>query len=76
MIEQLSYANALLFPFALLYRLAGKMKRHRAGTSSDLTIEFKLINQILKMILQLEAFPVAHIGLPYGLSIFAVGRKP
>lgn len=76
LVEHISYANTILFPFALVYRMAGKFSRHGAEKTSDLSIEFKFMNQILKMILQFEAKPVAHIGLPYGLSIFAVGRKP
>jgi len=75
-LEHISYANTILFPFAFLYRLARKILPHQAKISSDLSINFNFINQMLKMILQLEAKPAAHIGLPYGLSIFAVGRKP
>ncbi|MBN1535829.1 MAG: class I SAM-dependent methyltransferase [Anaerolineales bacterium] len=75
-VEHLSYANTLLFPFALLYRLIGKFNRYEPGKPSDLSIDFKCINQFLKMILKLEAIPVTTIGLPYGLSLFVVGRKP
>ncbi len=75
-VEHVSYANTILFPCALLYRMAGKIGRKRSVSTSDLSIEFSSINRLLKIILKLEAMPVAQIGLPYGLSIFAVGRKP
>jgi SAM-dependent methyltransferase len=75
-VEHVSYANTFLFPLALIYRLAGKIWRKRILSNSDLSIDISFINRLLKLILSVEAIPVAQVGLPYGLSIIAVGRKP
>jgi len=73
-VEHLSYANTFLFPLAALKRLGERIFPPKAE-SSDLTLDAGLFNNILKHILSSEAPLVAHTGLPFGLSVIAVGRK-
>lgn len=72
-VEHLSYANTILFPFAVLKRLAEKI--FPSTSQSDLTLEAGGFNEILKHVLSSEAFIVSKFGLPYGLSVFAVAGK-
>jgi len=71
-VEHLSYANTILFPLAVIKRLAEKIF---PSSQSDLMIETGRFNELLKHILSSEALFVSKFGLPYGLSIFAVARK-
>lgn len=70
----LSYANTILFPIALAKRL-GERLRHARPARSDLTLRLGPFNGLLLSILASEAQLVAAWGLPFGLSIVAVGRK-
>jgi SAM-dependent methyltransferase len=73
-VEHASYANGLLFPLARAKRL---LDGGRAiGRSADLWRPPAPINAMLAAVLRLEAAPIAHFGLPWGLSLIAVGRKP
>jgi SAM-dependent methyltransferase len=74
-IEHLSYANTFLFPVVLFKRLAERIWTPR-DIRSDLTLEAGPVNQILAAILCAEAPLVARIGLPHGLSVVAIARKP
>lgn len=73
-VEHLSYANMFLFPVALVKRLAERLWPPRRP-QSDLTRGAGPFNGILKFILSMEAPLVARSGLPFGLSVIAVGRK-
>jgi SAM-dependent methyltransferase len=73
-VEHLSYANTFLFPFALTKRLTERIWPPDAD-KSDLTLNAGPLNHLLQNILSLEAPLVSHIGLPFGLSVIAVGRK-
>lgn len=73
-VEHLSYANMLLFPIALVKRLAEKVRPPRRP-HSDLTRSVGPFNGILGFVLAMEAPLVARGGLPFGLSVVAVGRK-
>jgi hypothetical protein len=74
-VELASYANTFLFPIALLKRLLENISPQKQGRS-DLLIKTDPLNDLLASILGLEAPLVSTIGLPYGLSVFAVGIKP
>lgn len=71
----ISYSNTFLFPLAIIYRLILERLFPPDKGSSDLSINFGLLNSILKSILRSEAPFVARHGLPFGLSIFALGEK-
>lgn len=74
-VEWVSYANTFLFPLALLKRLAERIRPPRRDRS-DLTLEVGPLDRLLGLILRLEASLAASTGLPFGLSLVAVGRKP
>ncbi|HNB36696.1 MAG TPA: class I SAM-dependent methyltransferase [Anaerolineales bacterium] len=71
-VEHLSYANMVLFPLALLKRL-GERFLPPSGEESDLAVS--RVNEIFRRILSWEAPFVSSLGLPYGLSVFAIARK-
>jgi ubiquinone/menaquinone biosynthesis C-methylase UbiE len=70
-----SYANTILFPFALGKRLA-EHARPKRSSASDLIIRFGLLNRFFHMLLSLEAPLVARTFLPYGLSVVVMAQKP
>jgi ubiquinone/menaquinone biosynthesis C-methylase UbiE len=71
----ISYANTLLFPLAVAKRLLENILPP-APNSSDLSVNVGAFNTIFKQILSSEAIFAASIGLPFGLSVIAVGQKP
>lgn len=73
-VEHLSYANTLLFPLAVIKRLGERVFPPK-DKQSDLALNAGIFNNILKYILASEAPIAAHVSLPYGLSVVAVGRK-
>jgi SAM-dependent methyltransferase len=73
-VEHLSYANTFLFPLAVLKRFGEKIFPSK-DVNSDLALDVGIFNNVLKFILSSEAPLVANMGLPYGLSVIAVGRK-
>jgi SAM-dependent methyltransferase len=73
-VEHLSYANTFLFPMAALKRLAERFWPARV-VRSDLTLPTGYLNWMLAAILSAEAPLVARSGLPFGLSVVAVGCK-
>ena len=73
-VAHLSYANTLMFPAALVKRMAERLWPPPVD-QSDLTMDAGTFNQLLRNILSLEAPLVSHIGLPFGLSVIAVGEK-
>jgi SAM-dependent methyltransferase len=74
-VEWWSYANTFLFPLAVLARLRDRMLRAE-GRDSDISVEYGAANGALRWILSAEAPLVARVGLPVGLTVVAVGRKP
>ncbi len=73
-VEHLSYANTFLFPLAVIKRLSERIFPPK-DNQSDLALNTGRFNTVLKNILASEAPFAAHTSLPYGLSVFAVGRK-
>lgn len=69
-----SYANTLLFPLALAKRLLERIFPP-TSPSSDLSVDIGVFNDIFKKILSSEALLAASIGLPFGLSVIALGKK-
>jgi len=74
-VERLSYANTFLFPIAVAKRLVEPIWTPK-GSGSDLTLGVGSMNGILQGILSAEASLIAGIGLPFGLTVVAVARKP
>jgi SAM-dependent methyltransferase len=78
-VEILSYRLCLLFPLVLASRLPGKL-RARPGdptARSDLhRVPSEAVSRALLAVLRLENALIARgVRLPFGSSIFAVGRK-
>ena len=68
-----AYRNVLLFPLAVIARLARRGRRSREGARSDVRPVPTPINALLSAVLAFERrIPVA---LPFGLSVFVVGEK-
>ena len=74
-IVHLSYANPFLFPLALAKRLMERIRPASPG-ASDLLINVGVLNYLFKQILSREAFWITRCGLPFGLSVIALGQKP
>ncbi|MBI5952816.1 MAG: class I SAM-dependent methyltransferase [Chloroflexi bacterium] len=72
---RVTYANTFLFPLALAKRLLERIFPP-APASSDLSVNVGRLNGLFKHILASEAFFVSRIGLPFGLSVIALARKP
>ncbi len=72
---KISYANTALFPLAVVKRLSERiLKPSQEG--SDLTISTGFANRVFKAVLSAEAPLVRTIGLPFGLTLVALARKP
>jgi ubiquinone/menaquinone biosynthesis C-methylase UbiE len=69
-----TYANMILFPVALVRRLASKLLRSGAE-DSDVRPVPRPINKLFETILSAEAGLVSKTRLPFGLSVVAVARK-
>lgn len=69
-IEQISHFNSLLFPVALLSRLADKLlvQKKAAGVETPPN----LLNELFYIMLRLEALMLKYVTLPFGLSIVCV----
>jgi SAM-dependent methyltransferase len=73
-VEHLSYANMILFPLALIKRTVEKLWPVN-DARSDLALHPGPLNDLFARILAAEALFIARWGLPFGLSLIAVGRK-
>lgn len=74
-VEFCSYVNMLLFLPIALKRLLER-RRPAEVVVSDLNIQVGSLDSVFKKCLELEAFLIKWIRLPFGLSIMLVGRKP
>jgi SAM-dependent methyltransferase len=72
-VERVSYVNCLLFPLAPAKRL---FERRDPAGSTDLWQPPGPLNALLGRLLGLEGALVLRHGLPWGLSVMAVARKP
>jgi SAM-dependent methyltransferase len=71
-----TYANTLLFPVALGRRMLSKLMPSAAPTDSDVRPLPAPVNALFKAILSTEAPLISRWGLPFGLSLVALARKP
>ncbi|MGA7160625.1 MAG: class I SAM-dependent methyltransferase [Bacteroidota bacterium] len=72
-LEKLSYYNSLLFPTALVSRMAARIVKPKTDTTLDLPPRF--INSLLGSIFGFERFLLRGIRLPFGLSLIALAKK-
>ena len=72
-VERIGYFNSLLFPLALLQRLASKFG---AGSADSSAIPPRPLNRLLAAIFSLESKLLGWVSFPIGLSLYAVVRRP
>ena len=72
--EHISYANTFLFPLAVVKRFSERLFPPQNG--SDLTLGMGPFNGLFRLVLASEAPLVARHGLPFGLTVVALARKP
>lgn len=76
-ILKISYWNFFLFPaIFLVRRFGGLLRAGKGGARSDVYKMPSLVNSVLKGLLSLERAFFFTTGLPWGVSLFAVVRKP
>jgi SAM-dependent methyltransferase len=76
-VERVSYANSALLPAVMLKRLAeGLFGPGADGSDLEIGANRSLVARGLYALLAKEATLVAGVGLPFGLSLFALARKP
>ena len=69
-----SYANCLLFPIAVLRRVAERLlSSGREG--SEVEAAGPVLNETLLLPLRIESWLLRHTSLPFGLSLVAVAEK-
>jgi len=71
---RITYANTFLFPLAVAKRLLERIWPP-APDSSDLSVDFGVFNALFKQILCSEAPIITRMGMPFGLSVLALGQK-
>jgi ubiquinone/menaquinone biosynthesis C-methylase UbiE len=72
--DQVTYANTFLFPLAVVKRFSERLFPPQDG--SDLTLGMGPFDGLLRIVLSSEAPLVARYGLPLGLTVVALARRP
>jgi SAM-dependent methyltransferase len=76
-VEQVSYANTNLFPLAVLRRLAARMLGQRSTVG--IKVPARPINELFRRLFAAERSRLVRAsgqgGVPFGVSLLAVGRK-
>ncbi|GAK55315.1 methyltransferase type 11 [Candidatus Vecturithrix granuli] len=75
-IEQVTYANTLLFPVIWVGRQMLKIVRRFRDVQTENTLHPQWSNRVLKRIFCLERPLLRRLSLPFGVSLLAVCRKP
>ncbi len=75
-IKHLTYWNASLLPFLLIWRKIKFWKKNSGDPKSDLKPIPVWINEVLKIVLKVEEMFISVLNLPFGTSVFAVAQKP
>jgi SAM-dependent methyltransferase len=74
-VEQLSWANTVLFPPAVAKRLIERFTLDSAGGEPDLWQPPGVINALLESAVAVESLAIPRrLPLPFGLSVLAVAR--
>lgn len=74
-LQRTSYANSFLFPIAALKRLKDQLLPPKQACS-DVSVSGGWANPIFGWVLRQEAQLVSRIGLPFGLTVVALARRP
>jgi SAM-dependent methyltransferase len=74
-VDQLTWANSLLFPPAVAKRLLERVQGETDGTEPDLWQPPALVNSLLERAIAVESLAIPRgMPLPFGLSVLAVAR--
>ena len=72
---RMSYWNATLFPVMMAKRTVERLSRSGVPPSSDMSDMPGLVNRILTALMRLENRMLFLTGMPFGGSVFALGRR-
>ncbi len=72
---KLSYWNMTLFPVMMAKRTMERLSRKRAAPASDMSDLPGPVNNILTALMRVENRLLLATGMPFGGSVFAVGRR-
>lgn len=72
-IEYSSYFNSVLFPLAIVDRLASRFKSSDTK-SAEIKLPNPVINKVFNSIFNLESYLAGRVSLPFGLSIIVASR--
>jgi SAM-dependent methyltransferase len=76
-IERLTYVISAILPAVWLVRRLQKLLQPNAAPRADVALpHFTLMNRMLRALLAVEGRAALRTGLPFGLTVFAVARKP
>jgi SAM-dependent methyltransferase len=76
-IERLTYVISAILPAVWAVRRLQRLLRPNAPPRADVALpHFALMNRMLRGMLALEGRAALRSGLPFGLTVFAVARKP
>jgi SAM-dependent methyltransferase len=75
-LSHLSSFNTALLPLIGAIRLSRRLRRQPSGTGSDFTMPPPRLNAALTRLMSAEAPLVARRGLPTGVSLVALARRP
>jgi SAM-dependent methyltransferase len=76
-VTKATYRVAILFPVIAAYRLLWRRgNRHGPESHSDVWLPPQWANSLLRRIMEMENSLLRYGSLPFGTSVFAVGRKP
>jgi SAM-dependent methyltransferase len=74
---RLSYTVSMLFPLVWIVRkLQNALRDHAIAPKADAAQTPEPLNTLLRLLLDLESRLVLSVSLPFGLTVFAVARKP
>lgn len=73
---RVTYWNTLLFPVAAAIRLIRKAYRDESSRSDFRRADSTPLDWLCGAVLRIERAALHYVDLPFGLSIFAVARKP
>jgi len=72
-VEKVSYMNFFLFPAVFIIRKLNNLLNRGGGTDIEKTSE--PLNSLLYSLFAIESSLMKYMSLPFGVSIFAVGKK-
>jgi SAM-dependent methyltransferase len=71
---KITYANTIMFPFAVLKRVSDKCINNSHAVS-DVSIEMGWLENTLKSVLCFESHFIKNHNFPYGLSVISLAQK-